>query len=510
MITLMTDLAVTPTPSLLDQVDVLRTQATDALDQSRRSKLGQFMTPPPVARLMAAMLTSVPKEVRLLDAGAGVGSLTAAAIAHYIGCDEPPTRIEVVAYEVDPILVEYLARTLELCEVACVEVAVEFEARIEAKDFLADAAERLFSLSDAARFNCAIQNPPYRKIATDSVERAVCRTMGVEATNLYAAFLGATIHLLEDDADLVAITPRSFANGPYFRQFRRFLLERIALRRLHVFGSRSHAFRGDAVLQENLILAATKTTDAPPSVEITASETPEHPIRSRRVPWGRVVYEHDREQFIHLIDSVEGDEVAEQVARFDNYLHDLGISVSTGPVVDFRATEFLRASSDDKTVPLLYPSHLNGGTVRWPVERAKWNAFALTDESFRQTVPNGDYVLVKRFTAKEEPRRVVAAVYEADAIVTKRVGFENHLNYFHEKGHGLPLDLARGLTIYLNSSLVDGYFRQFSGHTQVNAADLRNIPYPTRERLHAVGKAIGTAALTQDEIDSVVRQYLLV
>jgi len=471
--------------------------------------MGQFMTPPPVARLMASMLTTAHEDVRLLDAGAGVGSLTAAAIAHYLGSDTPPTRIEVVAYEIDPILVEYLARTLELCEVACAAAGIAFEARVEAQDFLADAAQRNFSLADKAYFNCAIQNPPYRKIGTDSVEREVCRTMGVQATNLYAAFLGATIHLLEEDAELVAITPRSFANGPYFKQFRRFLLAQITLRRLHVFDSRSHAFRGDAVLQENVILAATKSAHTPATVEITASETAEHAIRSRKVPWSHVVYEHDREQFIHLIDSEEGDEVARQVARFDNYLHDLGISVSTGPVVDFRATEFLRTSSEEGTVRLLYPAHLNGGTVHWPHKRAKWNAFALTEESFGQTVPRGDYVLVKRFTAKEERRRMVAAVYEGDSMGPGRVAFENHLNYFHEKGEGLPLDLARGLAIYLNSTLVDVYFRQFSGHTQVNATDLRNIPYPARNRLEAAGAAMGTAALAQEEVDSAVERYLL-
>ena len=57
----------------------------------------------------------------------------------------------------------------------------------------------------------------------------------------------------------------------------------------------------------------------------------------------------------------------------------------------------------------------------------------------------------------------------------KRAGFENHLNYFHENGEGLPLDLAKGLAAFLNSDAVDQYFRIFSGHTQVNATDLRNL-----------------------------------
>ena len=100
-------------------------------------------------------------------------------------------------------------------------------------------------------FTCAILNPPYRKIGSDSDERKACRAVGLEASNLYAAFVGATVSLLEEGGDLVAITPRSFANGPYFRAFRQFLLDRIALRRVHLFDSRSAAFKEDAVLQEN-------------------------------------------------------------------------------------------------------------------------------------------------------------------------------------------------------------------------------------------------------------------
>jgi adenine-specific DNA-methyltransferase len=99
-------------------------------------------------------------------------------------------------------------------------------------------------------------------------------------------------------------------------------------------------------------------------------------------------------------------------------------------------------------------------------------------------VPGGTYVLTKRFTAKEEKRRVVAAIYTGD-----RAGFENHINYFHVKGAGLPERLAVGLARFLNSEAVDTYFRTFSGHTQVNATDLRNLHYPSRAQLEALAGA---------------------
>ena len=74
---------------------------------------------------------------------------------------------------------------------------------------------------------------------------------------------------------------------------------------------------------------------------------------------------------------------------------------------------------------------------------------------------------------------------------------------------GLPWTWHAASAIYLNSTLVDTYFRQFSGHTQVNAADLRNIPYPGRERLELTGREVATSTLSQKQVDAKVRQYLL-
>ena len=61
-------------------------------------------------------------------------------------------------------------------------------------------------------------------------------------------------------------------------------------------------------------------------------------------------------------------------------------------------------------------------------------------------------------------------------------GIENHLNYFHQHQRGLPPALTRGLSAFLNSTLFDEYFRQFNGHTQVNATDLHRPAQPGRTR----------------------------
>jgi len=65
------------------------------------------------------------------------------------------------------------------------------------------------------------------------------------------------------------------------------------------------------------------------------------------------------------------------------------------------------------------------------------------------------------------------------------------------------LDLARGLAAFLNSTVADSYFRQFNGHTQVNATDLRSFRYPSVAQLATIGRQIGTD-WEQLEVDAVL------
>jgi adenine-specific DNA-methyltransferase len=226
------------------------------------------------------------------------------------------------------------------------------------------------------------------------------------------------------------------------------------------------------------------------------------------VAFSDVVCPGDPERFIHLVTSHEDKRVRNVVAEFLTSLSDLGLTVSTGRVVDFRARDFLRQNPSDDTVPLIYPSHFNGGFIHWPKNGRKPNAIVSGPDTADLLVPAGIYVLVKRFTTKEETRRIVACIYDPDRISAPLVGFENHLNYFHARGGGLDMRLAKGLAAFLNSGMVDNYFRQFNGHTQVNATDLRSLKYPTRAQLLALGAALDRAPADGKGIDVILEKEL--
>jgi adenine-specific DNA-methyltransferase len=118
-------------------------------------------------------------------------------------------------------------------------------------------------------------------------------------------------------------------------------------------------------------------------------------------------------------------------------------------------------------------------------------------------MPNGWYVIVKRFSSKEEKRRIVAYVLDPSDFDAELLGFENHWNVFHVMKSGLDEGIAVGLAAFLNSTVVDRHFRLFSGHTQVNATDLRNMLYPSVEELLALAAVVGEAP-TQQQLDEAV------
>lgn len=483
------------TRSISSRADKVRREISPRLDGKRRAELGQFLTPEPVAVDMAAMFEELPADVRLLDAGAGVGSLTAAFVTEALSRETLPRSISVTAFEVDKDLAELLAQTLDDCRVACEEAGVRFASRVIEDDYILHSAEPLLEVVEG--FNCAILNPPYAKINSASRWRLALRSQGIETVNLYSAFVALALNQLEPGGELVAITPRSFCNGPYYQPFREHLLGLSSLDRLYVFESRKKAFKDDAVLQENVIFRLRRGEPQSSTVRLETDAGD-----AREVPFEEVVRPGDKHRFIRLTLSSEDAALAERVQALPCTLTDLDLQVSTGRVVDFRRREELRKDLGDGTAPLIYPSHLREGSVRWPIpDFKKSNAIAITPRVEKELVPPGRYVLAKRFSSKEEKRRLVVSVYDGEVPAA----FDNKLNFFHRAGAGLPDVIALGLAAFLNSTAVDDYFRLFSGHTQVNATDLRNLHYPSLEDLERLGLA---APVGQETIDAAVEAIL--
>lgn len=493
--------------NLNDIADVNRVEANGKLDEKLRSKLGQFMSSSSVSMLLADMFENVAGEHRLLDAGAGVGSLTAAFVERVKG---NATSIEATCFELSSVMNHYLGDTLGQCSNTCEENNVQWSQTVVEEDFIQHAVQTLLSEGFTPNYNKAILNPPYLKIAAKGEERKALRQVDFETGNLYSAFVGLAIKLLEDGGELVAITPRSFCNGPYFNDFRKLLLDTCSINKIHVFNSRKSAFKADKVLQENVVYHLTKGEPQRDTVIVSSSSCAEDPNPFvYEVPFNKVVSENNPDRFIHIITDEEEQNIATRAGGLPCSLEDLGIQASTGKVVDFRTRENLSTDFVDGSVPLIFPQHLQKCVIEWPVKNAKKpNALLNNKSTANLMVQNGTYVLTRRLTAKEEKRRIVASIYTADIADVEVVGFENKTNYFHALGEPLHDGLAKGLWVFLNSSLVDKYFRQMNGHTQVNATDLRTLRYPTREQLIDMGKAVDFEEFNQECVDHIIEHFL--
>ena len=76
----------------------------------------------------------------------------------------------------------------------------------------------------------------------------------------------------------------------------------------------------------------------------------------------------------------------------------------------------------------------------------------------------------------------------ADHLPFARAGLENHLNYIHKPKGNLTAEEIFGLAALLNSHLIDAWFRSTNGSTQVSATELRAMPLPPLEAIHAIGR----------------------
>lgn len=91
--------------SLVDRVEFFRADATRRLDPERRVELGQFLTPPHVARTMARLFSGGRQDYHLVDAGAGVGSLSAAFIEELCTRAQVPNSIHITAFDFVKLIV---------------------------------------------------------------------------------------------------------------------------------------------------------------------------------------------------------------------------------------------------------------------------------------------------------------------------------------------------------------------------------------------------------------------
>lgn len=475
-----------------------------------RKKLGQFFTGVVTANYMASLIREPARcSVRILDPGAGNGILAAASALRIL--DIGHHEVHAVLYELDLDAIPYIQQTLSIVQSAFSEKGAVFTYEVHNEDFVLSRPDQCLEVDP---FDLAVINPPYFKYGakTSRYAKAVSDLYKGDP-NIYASFMAIVIAVLSPDGQMISITPRSFTNGLYFKWFRKFLLKESAINLIHIFRDRNKVFKNKEsdVLQENIICRFVKGGGVD-EVVVRTSDGDEgvYDAEEHRYPFSLIVDPANDEDIIRIPESSHDARILKQAEILFTTFTDAGYLISTGRVVEHRARSFITSvNGQANTVPLYRPHNITPLKTQWDGLHKKDVSFTLNDEYDKYTTLEGVYVLLKRFSSKDEKRRLVSSVHIPNNH-NEVIGFGNKTNYIRLGNDEKLTDVeAFGLAAVFNSIFMDRYFRCISGNTQVNATEIRVMRFPSRDQVRGIGKQVkGLLDVSGGEIDLIVNQVL--
>lgn len=322
--------------------------------------------------------------------------------------------------------------------------------------------------------------------------------------------MAMSLHLLKEDGEMVFIIPRSWTSGNYFKTFRKYLLRNGEINNIHLFINRNNLFKQDSILQETIIVKVSKSHNNPEFINVSSSnDFMFDDLKRFKLPYELSVSRDDN-SFIFLPTNQSEVNVLTLLNKFEYSLTDLGIKLKTGLTVGFRNKELLSDYQCPQSVPIFYPCHFNEGFVKFPVDTDK-KQFILKDKS-SLLQDNKNFLFLKRFTSKEEERRLQPAIYLHDSLNEfNYISTDNKINFIDtiNKNDYLTLPEIYGLFALFNSTIYDMYYRILDGSTQVNASEINSMPVPDRNSLKQLGnKIIHSSNLTTPYCDKILGELI--
>ena len=182
------------------------------------------------------------------------------------------------------------------------------------------------------------------------------------------------------------------------------------------------------------------------------------------------------------------------------------MAASAALTVDFRNREVLRNTEEQSAVPLFYSQHIQAGKVIFPI--GKENEYIVTDQA-GLLQKNKIYLFVKRFTAKEEHRRLQCGVYLSRKFSAySLISTQNKINFI-DGATEISECVVFGLYVIFNSTFYDCYYRILNGSTQVNSTEVNSMPMPPMNIIEAMGKQlIAVRDMSENSCDTILRSYL--
>jgi adenine-specific DNA-methyltransferase len=482
-----------------------------------KKESGQFFTPKQIADFMGDLAKPKSNKISILDPGCGTAILTCSLIENLVE-NFNLNEIDLTLYETDSEIIIELKKVIEFLALWLKERNIQFKFTINQSDFVIENSEAfnsnsLFGFVNTKLYDYIISNPPYFKIPKADKRASIAKELVYGQPNIYSIFMGLSAKLLKSDGELIFITPRSFAAGNYFKAFRQSFFNDVSISNIHIFESRNKMFKNDNVLQENIILRATKKRNS--QIHITVSECD----KGLKNP-SELIFETEalidiksKDRILFIPSNKEEANTLDIFKKWENSLNDYNIQISTGPVVAFRCTDYLKTDGTINGIlsPLVWLHNIKEMELIYPLQKGSKPGYIVNSEESRKVLlKNKNYILLRRFSSKDDKSRLVCCPYFSSGFETEMIGIENHINYIHRPNGDLSENEIWGVSALFSSSLFDTYFRTFNGNTQVGASELKQIKMPPLTDIILIGNKIKEYIKPKkQDIDKVINEVLL-
>lgn len=480
---------------------------TTALPDSYRAAHGIFYTPPQLVDrlLLMAEAASVDWSTAcVLDPACGGGAFLlpiALRMATALRQSDPAFILRQIGarlrgFELDPFGGWLAQQGLELALQDVVRASGRAAPKmIEVRDSL-DMVP-----ADNGRFDLVIGNPPYGRVTPAADRRAFFKRSVYGHANLYGLFTDAALHWTKKGGVVGYVTPTSMLSGLYSKALRGLLATEASPLAVNFVSERNGVF--EDVLQETVLATYRRGGEgrtgkvgfiAIDSEGKTAFQEagmfalPTHPD----APW-------------LLPRSLQQVALARRLRSMPHRLSDYGYGVSTGPLVWNRFKDQLHHERKETFHPVIWAESVtSAGCFVWRSEKrnhAPWFAPRLPKD--RWLIATQPCVLLQRTTAKEQPRRLIAAEMSSSFIRShKGVVVENHLNMV--RAVVVKPDVSAAvIAALLNSAIVDAAFRCINGSVAVSAFELEALPIPSPAVMSNLSALIASGAAAK-KIEAVI------
>lgn len=475
---------------------------TAMLPQSVRSDWGAYYTPPVLTSRLLAMAEEAGvnwRTARVLDPACGGGAfLLPVAIKMREQLPKLSARklldhfaTHLQGFEIDPFAA-WLTR-------AWLEIAFADELAETGRQFppVVRVGNSLIQTVEVKGFDLVVGNPPYGRVSLAHTLRQQYKRSLYGHANLYGLFTDLALRWAKPRGIIAYVTPTSFFAGEYFKALRALLAKEAPPIAVDFIDARKGVF--EDVLQEALLATYQRSRTARPTIvhyltidrfgeaKVSAAGAFSLPTNGSD-PW---LAPRQPEQ----------QRLVSRLSTMPTRLADWGYKISTGPLVWNRFKPQFRDRQIKSALPVIWAEAVTSdGRFVFRAEKRNHQPYFKPGPGDAWLQVKTPCVLLQRTTAKEQPRRLIAAELPVNFI--KQHGgviIENHLNMV--KAVGTPKVSAATVAAVLNSAIVDAAFRCISGSVAVSAFELEALPLPSVEDMQEIEHLIkrGTSSAQIDK-----------